>query len=213
MAAADELRMLDPQTAPQIEQPATTMESHAMLTPRPEPVEDSLPILTRRLTLRPFVLDDAAKVFAMSQEGGMRTWIPDQVYADEREAREVLCYLISQYADPGTPAAGPYVLGVCLRGNGELVGHVGLSPLRGTVEIGYAIEEKHQGKGLASEAVAAMSEWGLRRFKLPHILGIVAADNVASCRVLERAGYALVEEAEGRLHGHQGLIRTYHCRR
>lgn len=182
-----------------------------MRTSHPEPVEDSVPILTRRLMLRHFVRDDAAKVFAMSQEAGMRKWIPDQVYANESEALEVLHDLISQYADPGDPAAGPYVLGVCLQGTGELVGHVGLSPLRGTVEIGYAIEEGHQGKGLASEAVAAMSEWGLRRFKLPHILGIVAADNAASCRVLERAGYALVQEAEGTLHDHRGLIRIYEC--
>jgi RimJ/RimL family protein N-acetyltransferase len=89
------------------------------------------------------------------------------------------------------------------------VGHVGLSPLRESVEVGYAIEEQRQGKGLASRAVVAMSEWGLRRFELTHILGIVAADNLASWRVLERAGYELVQEVEGDLHGRHGLIRTY----
>jgi RimJ/RimL family protein N-acetyltransferase len=57
--------------------------------------------------------------------------------------------------------------------------------------------------------VAAMSRWGLRRFGLPLILGIVAADNVASCRVLQRAGYELAQETEGSLHGRQGLVRTY----
>lgn len=99
--------------------------------------------------------------------------------------------LISQYAEPGRPAVGPYVLGVCRLGMDELVDHVGLSPPGGTAQIGYAIEERHQGKGFASEAVAAMSVWGLHRFGLSCILGIVATRNVASCRVPERSGYRL----------------------
>lgn len=181
-----------------------------MATHHHESRDNLVPIITPRLALREFELSDVAKVFTMSQERGMRTWIPDQVYADKDETRELLRYLIAHYSEPGDPARGPYVLGVCLRTTGELVGHVGLSPLCGTVEIGYAIEERHQGKGFASEAVTATSSWALRRFGLTHILGIAAADNVASCRVLERAGYELSQEVEGCLHAHRGLIRTYH---
>jgi ribosomal-protein-alanine N-acetyltransferase len=167
------------------------------------------PIETPALLLRYFVPEDAPKVFRMSRESGMKTWIPDQVYADEQTAREVLDYLIVQYRSPKAPVQAPYVLGICLREPVELIGHVGLSPLNGQVEIGYAVEEKHQGHGLASAAVTAMSEWGLQYFGLSHILGIVHHDNAASCRVLERAGFALVDETARQLHGRDGLVRTY----
>jgi len=160
--------------------------------------------------LRQFVPDDVPKVYAMSQEAGLRTWLPDQVYESEVQAREVLEFLIDTYRNPGSPVHAPFVLAVCLRKSLELVGHVGLSPLRGEVEVGYAIEERHQGRELASEAVQAMVSWALPRFDLPRVLGIVDTDNVASCRVLERAGFTLASEAAGSLHGRPGLIRTYH---
>lgn len=170
---------------------------------------DSPPIVTQSLTVRFLALADAAKVFVMSQEAGARTWLPDQVCESEAHALELLEYLIEKCHNPGNPSAGPYVLGVCLNSTGELIGHVGLSPLDREVEIGYGIEDKHQGKGLASQAVRATAEWALTHFGLPRILAIVATDNAASCRVLENAGFELAEEAPGRLHGRSGLIRKY----
>ena len=167
------------------------------------------PLTTQSLTLRFFVPEDAPKVFAMSQEPGMRTWLPDQVYADAQSALEVLRSLITQCRDPGTPAFGPYVLGICLTKSSELIGHVGLSALRDQVEVGCAIEHRFQGRGFATEAIRAMSEWGMQRFGLAHVLGIVATENIASCRVLERAGFAIVDESMRSLHGQTRLVRTY----
>ena len=171
--------------------------------------EDSVPIMSRTVTLRYFVPEDAPKVFVMSQESGMRTWLPDQVYESEARAVEVLRDLIERYRDPGTPSLAPYVLGVCRSDSGELIGHVGLSPLNGRTEVGYAIEQRSQGNRLASQAVKAMSEWALTRFALPRVLGIVATDNGASCKVLQYAGFELIEESMGRLHGRHRLVRTY----
>lgn len=167
------------------------------------------PIETPALALRYFAPEDAPKVFRMSRESGMKTWIPDQVYPDEQTARGVLDHLIAQYRNPQAPVQAPYVLGICLREPAALIGHVGLSPLAGGVEIGYAIEDSHQGRGLASAAVSAMSDWGLRYFGLTQILGIVHQANVASCKVLEHAGFILAAETAGQLHGRDGLVRTY----
>jgi RimJ/RimL family protein N-acetyltransferase len=143
---------------------------------------------TSRLVLRPFVLADTPKIFAMSQEAGMRLWIPDQVYRDEEHADLVLRALIAFTDEPPDPRTRPYVLGI--EHAGELVGHVGLSPARGSVEVGYAIEDACQGKGLATEAVSAMTRWGLTNLALPEVLGIVGVENVVSCRVLEKSGFA-----------------------
>src|SRR4030042_2240530 len=146
-----------------------------------------LPIQTSSLFLRQFVPEDSDKIFIMSQESGIKEWIPDQVYKDEQTALKVLNNLIAQDNDPGNPLYAPYVLGICLEKTSELSGHVGLSPLNNQVEIGYAIENKFQGCGYASEAVTAMAEWGLQYFGLYKILGIVLKDNIASCKVLENA--------------------------
>ncbi|HEU0032255.1 MAG TPA: GNAT family N-acetyltransferase [Kofleriaceae bacterium] len=146
-------------------------------------------ITTPRLLLRPFVLTDVPKLFAMSQEADMRRWIPDQVYRDERHAEQVAHALIAYTADAPDPRVRPYVLGVELVEPGSLIGHVGLSPARGSVEIGYAIEECLCGRGLATEAVAAVARWGVTALGLSEVLGIVESDNRASCRVLDKAGF------------------------
>ena len=170
---------------------------------------ESLPILTESLILRHFAPDDSLKVFNMSQEAGIKKWIPDQVYRNEQQACEVLGYLISQYNEPGDPLSGPYVLGVCLAETHELIGHAGLSPFKDSVEVGYAIEDKFQGLGYATKAVTSMSEWGIQKFALSQIFGIVSIDNVVSCRVLESSNFQLIDEFEGKLHDRQVVIRKY----
>jgi ribosomal-protein-alanine N-acetyltransferase len=145
----------------------------------------------------------------MSQEQGMKKWLPDQVYHNEQHAREILKDLISKYTEPGNPLSGPYVLAVSLAGNQELIGHVGLSPYKNSVEIGYAIEEKFQGKGYATKAVDIISGWGFDKFRLSHIFGIVANDNSVSKRVLKSSRFQLSEEYEGILHNREGIIRIY----
>lgn len=147
------------------------------------------PIATARLVLRRFVPADAAKVFRMSREEALRTWIPSQVYRDEAHAKAVLDDLIARCAAPGDPRLGPYVLGVESRDSGELVGHVGLSRFEDDIEIGFAIEQARQGRGLATEAVRAMCDWAAREFRLPAILGVAAERNLASQAVLRKAGF------------------------
>ncbi len=169
----------------------------------------SVVIHTPSLILRAFAIGDLPKVFQMSRESGMRKWIPDQVYRSERHTAEVLEHLMAQFSDQQSPAEAPCVLGVCLRVTGELIGHVGLSPLRNQVEIGYAIEEKCQRHGYGTEAVSAMTRWGHDTFGLPAILGVAARENIGSCHVLEKSGFVLAKEEAGALHGRQGLIRTY----
>jgi len=164
---------------------------------------------TPSLILRKFSREDTAKAFFLSRESGMQKWIPDQVYEDEENARTVLRYLTDKFDEPGDPRLDAFVAAVCLQETSELIGHVGLSPYQGEVEIGYAIEERHQGRGFATEAVDAMCAFGLERFGLSRILGIVHKENVASCRVLERAGFALVNEELRNVNQREGLVRTY----
>jgi [ribosomal protein S5]-alanine N-acetyltransferase len=165
-------------------------------------------IISENLILRPFTLDDTGKVYIMSLEDGMKKWIPDQVYADENEAREVLEFLITCYDKPD-PKIKPFVIGIELKGTDELIGHVGLSPLNGDVEIGYAVEEKHHRKGYATEAIKAMCQYALEKFNLDKIIGIVASENKGSVKALEKAEFCFIEEKERNAFGRTGLCLIY----
>ncbi len=169
----------------------------------------SLHINGRQVFLRRFNLSDVEKIFRMSLEDGMKQWIPDQVYRDLDEAKEVISFLMDQYDSTDGPSVVPVVFGICLRETGELIGHAGLSPVSGQVEVGYAIENCQKKKGFATDAVAALCAWGKEHYSLPYILGIVASDNAASCRVLEKAGFILSEEVERELHGTRRMVRIY----
>jgi len=149
-------------------------------------------LATARLRLRPFTAADVPAVFAMSREAGLRRWLPDQVYRDEAEAADVLAALAAHTAQPPAPHLRPFVLGVEHAATAALIGHVGLSPARGSVEIGYAIGDAWQGQGFAREAVDAMAAWALDPLGLPEVLGIVAADNLASIAVLAKGGFTPV---------------------
>src|SRR6516225_7462187 len=123
-----------------------------------------LPLETRSLLLRHFVLEDVVAVHALSDEETSRTWLPSQVYRDRAHACSVLESLIGHYSTPGNPTQGPYVLAIEYRTDGALIGHVGFSPWDNEVEIGFSIAQRRQRQGLATEAIGAASRWVFKTF-------------------------------------------------
>lgn len=164
---------------------------------------------TKHLVIRPFTAADTKTIYLLSREKSLGEWIPDQVYEDENEAAKVIDFLISQYSPSPNPKERPFVLAIELKSSGEVIGHVGLSALTDAeVEIGYAIAEAHIGRGFASEAVTAISQWALHHLDLPRIYGITARENFGSGKVLEKAGYSLESESD-----HFYLGKNRPCRR
>jgi [ribosomal protein S5]-alanine N-acetyltransferase len=66
---------------------------------------------------------------------------------------------------------------------------------RVSAEIGYWLAEPFWGRGIATEALRAVTSYAIENHGLTRIYAVPFAWNVASCRVLEKAGYVL----EGRL--------------
>ena len=58
----------------------------------------------------------------------------------------------------------------------------------GIPDLGYALLPEFCGQGYASEAALAVFHYGKTVLKLPEIVGIVAPDNLASKKILEKAG-------------------------
>ena len=79
--------------------------------------------------------------------------------------------------------------------NDEAVGSIGfvLHPdvERVSAEIGYWIAEPFWGQGLTTQALVAVTEYAMRVHDLTRVYAVPFAWNTASCRVLEKAGYAI----------------------
>ncbi|HWP99308.1 MAG TPA: GNAT family protein [Vicinamibacterales bacterium] len=76
---------------------------------------------------------------------------------------------------------------------GEAVGGIGLElqidVARRSAEIGYWLGEAYWGRGIATEAVRALTEHAFAAFDLCRIYAFVFEWNPASARVLEKAGF------------------------
>jgi ribosomal-protein-alanine N-acetyltransferase len=78
---------------------------------------------------------------------------------------------------------------------GEPVGSVGFALRqdveRVSAEIGYWLAEPFWGRGIATEVLSAVTDYAIRTHELTRMYALPFAWNVASCRVLEKAGYRL----------------------
>ena len=59
-----------------------------------------------------------------------------------------------------------------------------------TAEMGYWLGEAYWNRGLTSQAVAALSDYILEHYDIVRLYAGIFEHNVASARVLEKAGYA-----------------------
>jgi ribosomal-protein-alanine N-acetyltransferase len=59
----------------------------------------------------------------------------------------------------------------------------------GETSVGYVMDEKHRGNGYATEAVLALSQWGFSYSILKSIIADTEVTNLASQRVLAKAGF------------------------
>lgn len=76
---------------------------------------------------------------------------------------------------------------------GAAVGGIGLifhdDIYHRSAELGYWLGEAYWGRGLVTEAVGGVVEWGFANFDIARIYAGVLAWNPASARVLEKAGF------------------------
>ena len=64
----------------------------------------------------------------------------------------------------------------------------------GAVRVGYGLAESARGHGYATEALIALLEWASRQDGLTCVLADTTRSNVASQRVMERAGMHRIGE-------------------
>lgn len=74
-------------------------------------------------------------------------------------------------------------------GNGDFKG---LPTEDGTVEVGYSIIEKFQGKGFATEAVAGLIKWAFTHPQVTRVIAETYPELTKSVRVMEKNGLVFI---------------------
>jgi len=141
---------------------------------------------TGRLTLRDLTAHDFATVHAYASDPAVTrymNWGPNT----EQDTRGFIARALNQQAQ--TPRTH-YTLGVCLE-DGSLIGGCGLHVTDESSKegfIGYVLNKTYWGKGHATEIARALLQFGFGTMGLRRIWTTCDTYNVASRRVLEKAG-------------------------
>lgn len=109
--------------------------------------------------------------------------------------RPALPLFVARYEQRGS--SGPWYLGWygVLHADGRAilcgsVGFKGAPTLTGMVEIGYSVLSPFQMRGIATEMVIGASQWALAQPAVSAVEADVCPENLASLRVLGKAGFA-----------------------
>ncbi|WP_424570542.1 GNAT family N-acetyltransferase [Streptomyces sp. CH-036] len=159
---------------------------------RMDPYGESTVIGPGGLRLRRWREEDLPAVLRAYEDPAMRRWLAVQVSGPDGAAD----WLEAQRT--GWAAGTRFAFAVTEGGReDELLGNVVMKQLdlvSGRAEMGYWTTAPARGRGVASRALAALTDWafttfaeqGLIRLELLH-----QVDNVASCRVAEKCGFPL----------------------
>lgn len=146
-------------------------------------------IRTARLRLVPVTAANAILLWRVLQEPDLREYqdLPD---VDRDQFRRVVGGRPTRFA-AGSVGRFEWLLHYRESGDAAL-GWVSLritESNRATAEIGYSVVRAHRGKGIATEAVAALIEEGFNRAGLREIRAYCLPENLSSRAVLRRNGF------------------------
>ena len=85
---------------------------------------------------------------------------------------------------------------IVLRTTGERIGSIEVALHGGTAEVGYILAEQFWSHGYATEATRALVAWAEAQHSIARISATCHPDNVASAKVIEKAGLRLESRLE-----------------
>lgn len=107
-------------------------------------------------------------------------------------AEQTRAFLARAGLEAGAEPRSAYSLGIEEIAADEIIGGIHLRPYGeepGALELGYCLRADCWGRGLASEAVAAMTAFGFRHLRARCVVAEVFTANPASARILEKLNF------------------------
>ncbi len=149
-------------------------------------------IETARLVLRQFMPGDLEDLHAIFSDPDVTRYLPSGRPLPKDKTEAALGRYMHQWAQHGFG-----LWAAVHKQDRRLIGFGGLMHLDGTpeVEVAYTLAKAFWGQGLATEIAQASIHYGFQVLGLDHIAGITAPANLASQRVLAKAGLKYERDA------------------
>ena len=148
-------------------------------------------LTSSKLLLRQVTPEDVNEVFALRSNAETMKYIPRPLANNKDEALEHIIMLQDNLEkNEGINWA------ITIKGNPTLIGIIGHYRIRWEhfrSEIGYMLLPEYHGKGITTEAIQLVVEYGFNQMNMHSLEGIIDPANTASARVLEKNGF--VKEA------------------
>ncbi len=141
---------------------------------------------TERLRLRPLCIADAADMYAYASMPEVTRYLPWNIHPDHKYTQRYLSYASGCYR-----RGAFYDMAIEHVETGHMIGTCGFmrfDPRQDSGEVGYVVDPRYWGKGIASEALRAILEYGFFQLGLYRIEGRYMVENIASRRVMEHCG-------------------------
>lgn len=137
--------------------------------------------------LRPLLLDDAPAFARYANNAAIASRLTD-AFPHPYEEKDAVAFIEMQMKN--TPA---HVMAIVI--NGVASGAIGVHPqgdvFRINAEMGYWLAEPFWGQGIITKAIQQMVHYGFAHFPIERIFARPFGSNLASQRVLEKAGFKL----------------------
>jgi len=157
--------------------------------------------------MRSLTKDDALEVYAVvdSNREYLREWLP---WVDTTDSPIVTENVIAEWATEYENKTD-VILGIFEKG--EYLGSIGLHGMKtanNSGMVGYWLAENHQGRGIMSDCVRALVNFGFHTLELNRIYIYCASENTKSRAIPERLGFL----QEGMLQDGEYVNGTYYDR-
>ncbi len=162
-------------------------------------------LMTDRLTIRPFKLDDIKPFYDLCNNKEVMRYIGDGHIPSIEEMTQSIttwmqCFQQKHYS----------LFALNLNSTHNLIGFCGLIDQvidnKNEVELGYRLGQNFWHQGLAAEAALAVKKYAFTQLQLPHLYSIIKPENLASIKVATKIGMQFSRETV--FHGHQ--VHLYH---
>lgn len=159
---------------------------------------------TDRLILRELLPQDELGMFELDSDPEVHRFLGNQPIKDIERIREVITFVRQQYVDNGI---GRWAM--VEKHTNQFIGWTGLKLVKeefnhhiNYYDLGYRLVRKFWGRGYATEGAIASIHYGFETMKLKEIFATTDAQNIASAKVLEKAGFLNIEtfNDEGKPH-------------
>lgn len=153
-------------------------------------------IETENLVIRNFIDQDTEALLEIKYDEQVLKYDPTFIKRDatRKDVQKMIASWQSVKEDEICSIGIHYA--ICLKNSGIVIGAITVNSLEYLYElqIGWMLNNKYTGKGYASEAGAAASDYLLEKLSLDYISVVMDVDNPASFRTAQKSGFRLFEK-------------------